>query len=131
MIEQTDLVVNTWHYTPPAASIHNNEQLAEFTFLDVQRKTASTKKGIACRFTCRFTFRDETVLEYIAQDSYVIDLNDAVSTHDLYSMISNAHAKFAETFDFRKLGTVLQNSTLRPLDASLMNLEVLLPQLKL
>ena len=131
MIEQTDLVVNKWDYKPPANAAAADEHYIEFTFLDVKRKKAATKKGIACRFTCRFSLHNETVLEYVAQDTYVIDFDDEINTQELYSMISNAHSKFAATFDLRKLGTVLQNTSLRPLDQSAMNLEVLLPQLEL
>jgi hypothetical protein len=131
MIEQTELVINKWEYRRPAVPPEPDEQYFDFTYLDVMRKSAPTKKGIACRFTCRVSLKEQTILDYVAQDSYVIDLDDVIDKQELLSMIRNAYTKFAEKFDLRKLGTVLQQISLRPLDESEMDLDVLLPQLNL
>lgn len=131
MIEQTELVVSKWDYHPPITPPAAGEYYADFTYLDVQRKRAATKKGIACRFTCVFKLREEKVLEYVAMDTYVIDLDDVIDRNELFSMIQNAYSKFQEKFDLRKLGTVLQDSSLRPMEESEMNLDELLPQLDL
>lgn len=116
MIEQTDLVINKWNYQPPANSIEAGSALSSFLTLDVQRKRTATKKGIACRFTCEFVFEKQTILEYVAGDTYVIDLPDVIGISDLHTMAKNSYSKFKEAFDLRKLGTVLQDKTLLPFD---------------
>ena len=90
MIEQTELVISKWKYHPPVNSIETEpEKLSSFISLDVMKKRASTKKGIACRFTIRFVFENETILEYAAEDSYVIDLQDIIDKSELQRMIRN------------------------------------------
>ncbi|HCN83079.1 MAG TPA: hypothetical protein DIT07_05580 [Sphingobacteriaceae bacterium] len=74
MIEQTDLVVNEWIYMPPVA-INSIDKISSEITLEVMKKTAPSKKGLACKFTCRFVNGTETILLYVAQDSYVIDLS--------------------------------------------------------
>lgn len=130
MIEQTELVVSEWHYHPPVNSIKAVEKISDFTFLDVMKKRATTKKGIACRFSCRFVLENETILEYVAADSYVIDLTDIIDKNELLTMIRNSYSKFKEKFDMRKLGTVLQNKSLRALDETRIDLDAILPLLK-
>lgn len=130
MIEQTELVVGEWHYHPPVNSIEAIEKISDFTSLDVMKKRAATKKGIACRFSCRFVLENETILEYVAEDSYVIDLPDIIDKHELLTMIRNSFSKFKEKFDMRKLGTVLQGKSLRPLDETMIDLDAILPLLK-
>jgi hypothetical protein len=95
------------------------------------RKSASTKKGVACRLTCRFTVADETILEYVGEDSYVIDFEDIIDKNELITMIRNSYSKFKEKFDLRKFGTELQNSSLRALDESKIDADSILTQLKL
>jgi hypothetical protein len=114
MIEQTDLVVSKWAYDPPLNPIEDEGKLTSYITLDVQKKRTATKKGIACRFTCEFVFEKKTLLEYVAADSYVIDLPDTIDRAELQTMILNSYTKFKEKFDFRKLGTVLQDKTLAP-----------------
>jgi hypothetical protein len=80
------------------------------------KKRAANKKGIACRFTVEFIFEQETILEYIASDSYVIDLEDVIDLNELHIMVRNSYNKFKEKFDFRKLGTVLQNQPMVEFD---------------
>lgn len=131
MIEQTELVVTEWHYHPASAAIEKGEKISQLISLDVMRKSAPTKKGVACRFTCRFTIANETILEYVGEDSYVIDLEDVIDKNELLTMIRNSYSKFKEKFDLRKIGTELQNSSLRTLDESKIDVDALLAQLKL
>ena len=130
MIEQTPLVVTEWHYHPPVNTMDEGKKISNFISLDVMKKQASTKKGIACRFNCRFVMGDETILEYVAEDSYVIDLPDVIDKNELLTMIRNSYSKFKEKFDLRKFGTVLQNKSLIPLDESGIDLNAILPLLK-
>lgn len=129
MIEQTDLVVTEWNYTLPMIASETEQKITSFTTFDVMKKRVSTKKGIACRFSCRFEFGQETVLEYVGEDSYVIDLIDVIDKIELLRMIRNSFSKFNEKFDFRKLGTVLQHTSLSPLDESNIDLDAILPLL--
>ncbi|MEP7255651.1 MAG: hypothetical protein ABI666_07725 [Ferruginibacter sp.] len=126
MIEQTDLVVSKWIYHPPVNPIEAEEQLTSYITLDVMKKRAPTKKGIACRFSCEFVFEKKTILEYEAADSYVIDLADIIDKNELQTMIKNTYNKFKEKFDFRKLGTVLQNKSLIPFDEKMYELDPIL-----
>ncbi len=129
MIEQTELVVTEWHYYPPERAIDETALIDEVTSLDVQKKRASTKKGIACRFSCRFTFENKIVLNYVGEDSYVIDFEEVIDQHELLTMIRNSFSKFSDKFDLRKLGTVLQHRSLKPLNESMINIEAILPML--
>jgi len=127
MIEQTELVVIKWSYHPPANSIEEEpEKLFSTVSLDVMKKRAATKKGIACRFTVRFVFENETILEYVTEDSYVIDLQDTVDKNELQRMIRNSYSKFKEKFEFKKLGTVLRDKSLLPFDETKYDLEPVL-----
>jgi hypothetical protein len=117
MIEQTELVVSKWQYQPPLNSIEGaDDKLTSFITLDVMKKRTITKKGIACRFTVEFFFEKETVLEYVTEDSYVIDLPDVIDGNELHTMLRNSYSKCKEKFDFRKLSTVLVNASLPPFD---------------
>jgi hypothetical protein len=131
MIEQTELNVNKWEYAQPQNLPAVNEHYADVTYLEIQRKSTSEKKGIACRFTCIFKLGDLKILEYVGQDSYVMDPEDGVDKKELLAMIRNSFSKFTDKFDLRKLGTVLQNSSLRPPDEAEMNLDELLARLQL
>lgn len=130
MIEQTELIVSEWHYHPPVNSIEAEEKISNFTSLDVMKKRAATKKGIACRFSSRFVFENETILEYVAEDSYVIDLEDIIDKNELLTMIRNSYSKFKEKFDLRKLSTVLRNKSLMALDETKIDLDPILLLLK-
>src|SRR6188474_799571 len=101
MIEQTELIVTGWHYHPPVDPIGVDGKLSGSLSLEVMKKRASTKKGIACRFSCRFVIDGDTVLEYKAEDSYVIDLEDIIDKNEIRSMIRNSYSKFKERFDMR------------------------------
>ncbi len=127
MIEQTELIVSKWLYKPPVNSIDKNEeQLTSYISLDVMKKRTATKKGIACRFSCEFVFEKETILEYVAEDSYVIDWQDLIDKNELQIMIRNSYTKFKEKFDLRKLGTVLMHKTLLPYDETKYDLDPVL-----
>ena len=125
MIEQTDLIVSKWEYDPPLNSIQE-EKLTSRIFLEVMKKRTATKKGIARRFTCEFVFEEKVILKYVAADSYVIDLADLIDKNELHTMIRNSYTKFKEKFDFRKLGTVLQDKTLVPFDEKMYELDPVL-----
>jgi len=45
MIEQTELIVTKWQYTPPEKFIPGQEKIFSSTSLEVMRKRAATKKG--------------------------------------------------------------------------------------
>jgi hypothetical protein len=127
MIEQTELVVSKWLYHPPVNFIEEaGENLTSYITLDVMKKRTATKKGIACRFTCEFVFEKETILEYVGEDSYVIDLQDVIDKNELKVMIRNSYSKFKEKFDLRKLGTILLNKTLMPFDETKYDLDPIL-----
>jgi len=129
MIEQTELVVTEWNYHPHVNLNETEDKILSFTSLDVMKKRASTKKGIACRFTCHFVIEKETILVYVGEDSYVIDFADVIDKNELLTMIRNSFSKFKEKFDLRKSGTILQDRTLAPLDESGIDLDAILPLL--
>jgi len=129
MIEQTELIVTEWHYYPPERVIDEKEFISDLTTLEVQKKRASSKKGVAFRFSCRFTFENKIILNYVGEDSYVIDFDEVIDQHELFTMIRNSFSKFKDKFDLRKLGTVLQERSLRPLNESMINIEAILPLL--
>ena len=126
MIEQTAMIITKWHYTPHALPLENDETIEHITTLEVMKKRASTKKGIACRLSCCFTVKDIIILEYAGEDSYVIDLDDVIDRAELLVMIGNSFTKFNEHFDFRKLGTLVQNSSISPLNETMMDLDPIL-----
>ena len=126
MIEQTEMVVTKWHYTPPATPIENEASIIGFTSLAVMRKRASTKKGIACQLTTTYVYDNKTILEFVGEDSYVIDFDDVVDKNELLSMIRNSFTKFEEKFDFRKLGTLFHGRALHPLNESMLDLDPIL-----
>jgi hypothetical protein len=131
MIEQTELVITKWQYHPPVNSIEDNpEKLFSSISFDVMKKRAASKKGIACRFTVRFEFENKTILEYVAEDSYVIDLQDIIDKSELQRMIRNSYSKFNEKFEFKKFGTVLRDKSLLPFDESKYDLDPILALLR-
>ena len=129
MIEQTPLIVTEWHYHEPSSK-ELNGKIISLTTLDVMKKRTSTKKGIACRFTSSFVAGKGSILVYIAEDSYVIDLADVIDKNELVTMVRNSFSKFKETFELRKLGTALQDSTINPLDENKVNFDAILPLLQ-
>ena len=120
MIEQTDLVVDEWIYIPPP-TLDSIDKLTSDLTLEVMKKMAPLKKGLACRFTCRFDNGKDPILLYIAQDSYVIDLEDNIDATEIRRMIGNSYSKFKEKYEFRKLGTVLHNTPLHAFDVNILD----------
>jgi len=126
MIEQTEMVVNEWIYLPTELSSMGQLKPQCHTSLDVMKKRAPTKKGIACRLTSRFKVGDATILLFVAENTYVIDLEDVIDRNELLKMIRFSFFQFNEKFELRKLGTDLQNSFLTPLDENKINLDTIL-----
>jgi hypothetical protein len=129
VIEQTEFVVTDWNYTPPAEPLDPEETVSNFTTLDVMKKRAANKKGLACRYTSRFVYKKETILEYVGENSYVIDLEDKIDKNELLRMLRNAYTKFDEKFQLRKIGTLLKDASLTPLDENSINVDAILPLL--
>ena len=131
MIEQTELIVTKWQYHPPVNAIEDDpEKLLSSVSFDVMKKRAAAKKGIACRFTIRFVFESETILEYVGEDSYVIDVQYIIDKTELQRMIRNSYSKFKDKFEFKKLGTVLRDKSLLPFDETKYDLDPVLALLK-
>lgn len=128
MIEQTEMTITIWHFHPQEKDVEI-EYVSNFTTLEVMKKRAATKKGIACKLSCRFLYRTEPLLDFVGEHSYVIDLDDVVDMAELRKMIKNSFANFTEKFEFRKLGTAVQNCSLFPLDENNLNLDEILPLL--
>ena len=127
MIEQTELVITKWQYHPSETSIEENpEKLFSTISFEVMKKRAATKKGIACRFTVHFEFENKPLLEYVGEDSYVIDLEDIIDKNELQRMIRNSYSKFKEKFEFKKLGTVLRDKSLMAFDETKYDLDPVL-----
>jgi hypothetical protein len=128
MIEQTELIVTKWQYDPPAGEI-DQTRIYNNTQLDVQKKKAPTKKGIAHRFTCQFTYENQVILEYVGEDSYVIDFEDRIDINELRKMVANSFSKFSEKFELRKMVTILYNQSISPINEYNLNLAEILPLL--
>ena len=129
MIEQTELVITEWKYNETAKPLEGEEKVTKYLDFDVMKKRVATKKGIACRFSARFDWGNETILSYVGENSYVIDLNDYVDKKELQNMIHNSYTMFTEKFEFAKLSTILHSNSLPPLDESLIDYDSLLPML--
>ncbi len=130
MIEQTPLVVVEWIYLTPGNLAESGTEVSNSTSLNVIKKRAGTKKGIACRFTNLFTVNNKIYLNYVAEDSYVIDLADVIDKKELITMISNSHSKFETEFNKRKFTTAFINHSLTPFDINKVNLDAILPLLQ-
>ncbi|TMI95069.1 MAG: hypothetical protein E6H08_07245 [Bacteroidetes bacterium] len=128
MIEQTDLVVDEWIYIPPS-TLDSIDKITSDLTLEVMKKTAPSKKGLACRFTSRFVNGKDLILLYIAQDSYVIDVEDKIDATEIRRMIANSYSKFKEKYELRKLGTILHNTPLNVFDENNLDISEILPLL--
>src|SRR6476661_8867912 len=123
MIEQTALVVDEWIYREPASALVPGDQTMADLTLEVMRKSAPGKKGLACRFTYRMENEAGIILLYVARDSYVIDLGDKVDKAEILKMIRNTYSKFREKYDLRKIGTILQNEPLKAFDETSLDID--------
>ena len=128
MIEQTDLVVDEWIYIPPS-TLDSIDKITSDLTLEVMKKTAPSKKGLACKFTSRFVNGKDLILLYIAQDSYVIDVEDKIDATEIRRMIANSYSKFKEKYELRKLGTILHNTPLNVFDENNLDISEILPLL--
>lgn len=129
MIEKTEMIVTKWDFN--LLNISNNlKHLTNNTTMDVMQKRNAIKKGIACRLSCQFVHGEEPILDYVAEHSYVIDFDEIIDKNELIKMLRNSFANFEEKFEFRKLGTILQNEKLRPLDETVLDLDSIFPLLK-
>lgn len=129
MIEQTPFIVTEWHYHEPDEPITNENEILCRSSLDVMRKRASTKKGIAFRISSRFMYQKKMILDYAGENSYVIDFHEVVDKMELLKMIRNSFSQFNEKFELRKIGTVLEHRSVMPLDESLIEFDTILPLL--
>ncbi|MBK8521102.1 MAG: hypothetical protein WAT20_10985 [Ferruginibacter sp.] len=129
MIEQTELTVTAWNFHH--SNISNDIQgFSNTTTLFIMQKRNAQKKGIACRLSCRFEHGEEPILDYVAEHSYVMDFDEVIDKNELLKMLRNSFANFEEKFEFRKLGTILQNENLRPPDETVIDLDHIIPLLK-
>jgi hypothetical protein len=128
MIEQTEVIVTEWKYHPPLQQ-EPGSKISSNTELEVMRKRAADKKGIACRIRCVFRLDGEPVLECSGEHSYVIDLGDHVDTGELRKIFRNTFEQFKEKFDLRKLNTLLRDTSLTPLDETKIDFDSILPLL--
>ena len=128
MIEQTELIVTEWIFLP-TVSIKSDSIVKSETGLDVMQKRAHTKKGLAVRLTSRIQIDNVPVLLYVAEHSYVIDLEDVVDKAELVKMLRNSFNQFNEKFEIRKQGTILVNCFLSPLDERKIDYDNILPLL--
>ena len=129
MIEQTELVIIGWDYKEPARPIRADDSVENYISVDVMKKRNGIKKGVAFRFRAIFVFKNETILDYMGEDSYVIDFEDVVDKSEVTRMVRNTYAKFKEKFDFRKIGTALQNWNIRTLNESAVDIDAIVPLL--
>lgn len=129
MIEQTELVVTGWDYKEPGRPIGPGDPVENHLSVEVMKKRNSIKKGVAFRFRAIFVFENETILDYVGEDSYVIDFEDVVDKTEVTRMVRNTYSKFKEKFDFRKIGTALQNRSIRNLNESTVDLDAIVPLL--
>ena len=93
------------------------------------KKRNNIKKGVAFRFRTVFIFENETILDYVGEDSYVIDFEDVVDKNEVARMLRNTYSKFTEKFDFRKIGTALHNRSIRTLNESNVDIDTIVPLL--
>lgn len=125
MIEQTPMVISSWEYKEPNRPIEHDDLVENYISIEVMKKRASTKKGIAFRFRTTFVFDNETILDYTGEDSYVIDFEDIVDKAEVVNMLRNTYAKFVDKYEFRRLGTALYNRPIRSLDESTVDLDAI------
>lgn len=128
MIEQTEMIVTKWYFHLQHIS-NTPGHLTNRTTIDIMQKRNAIKKGIACRLNCRFVNGEDPILDYEAEHSYVIDLDEIIDKPELLKMFRNSFSNFEEKFEFRKIGSILQNEKLRPLDETVIDLDAVLPLL--
>ena len=130
MIEQTPLVVVDWIYLIPGDISKEKDVVANTTSFEVMKKRKDDKKGLACRFSTLVTVNDKIYLNYIAEDSYVIDMADIINKQELVTMISNSYSKFEAEFNKRKFTTAFISYTLGPFYVEKVDFDAILPLLE-
>ena len=130
MIEQTPLAVVEWIYLDPGVIDKENDRVANSTSFEVMKRRKGDKKGISCRFSSQVKVNDKIYLNYIAEDSYVIDLADNVDKNELVTMISNSYGKFEAEFNKRKFTTAFISYNLSPFNVHGVDLAAILPLLE-
>ena len=93
------------------------------------KKRAATKKGIAVRLTSKFSVGKDPVLLYVAEHSYVIDLEDSIDKAELVKMFRNSFNQYNQKFKIRKLGTTLEHISMSPSNEALIDYNAILPLL--
>ena len=129
MIEQTPLVVVEWIYLDPGIIDKEKDVIANSTSFEVMKKLKGDKKGLACRFGTLVTVNGKIYLNFIAEDSYVIDMADIVDRKELITMITNSYSKFEAEFNKRKFTTAFISYTLSPFYAEKVDVDTILPLL--
>ncbi len=130
MIEQTPLAVVEWIYLDPGNIDREKDVVANTTSFAVMKKRKGEKKGIACRFTSLLTVNNKIYLNYIGEDSYVIDLADTIEKSELVTMISNSYEKFEAEFNKRKFTTAFISYSLGPFHVNQVDFDAILPLLQ-
>jgi hypothetical protein len=129
MIEQTPLVVAEWIYLDPGNITEGKDVLANTTSFEVMKKRKGDKKGLVCRFSSLFTVNSKISLNFIAEDSYVIDMADMIDKKELVTMISNSYSKFEAEFDKRKFTTAFISYRLSPFYVDKVDFDAIIPLL--
>jgi len=130
MIEQTPLKVVEWIYLDPGVIDKEKDPVANSTSFDVMKQRKGDKKGLSCRFSTQVKVNDKIYLNYIAEDSYVIDLADNVDRAELVTMVTNSYGKFEAEFNKRKFTTAFISYTLSPFNVNLVDFAAILPLLQ-
>jgi hypothetical protein len=130
MIEQTPLVLVEWIYLDPGVVDKEKDRVANSTSFEVMKKRKGNKKGLSCRFSTLVKVNDKIYLNYIAEDSYVIDLTDNVDRNELVTMITNSYGKFEAEFNKRKFTTAFISYTLSPFNVHGVDFGAILPLLE-
>ena len=130
MIEQTPLVTVEWIYLDPGIINKEKDVVTNTTSFEVMKKSKGDKKGLACRFGTLVKVNDKIYLNFIAEDSYVIDMADVIDKKELTTMISNSHSKFEAEFNKRKFTTAFISYTLSPFYVEKVDFDAMLPLLQ-
>lgn len=127
MIKATPLKVIHWEHNPPTKTV-----IAEDSYkmipLRAIKKTNTPGKGIGMRFHHRRFVKNDTILSYIAELSYVMDEDDVVDETEMLKMFRNAYIQYQNEFFKLSEGTLL--SPLKAWDETKLNLASLLSLLE-
>ena len=130
MIEQTPMVTVEWIYLDPGNIDKEKDVVANTTSFEVMKKRKGDKKGVACRCSTLVTVNSKIYLDFIAEDSYVIDMYDSIDKKELITMVSNSYSKFEAEFNKRKFTTAFISYTLSPFYPEKVDLDTILPLLQ-